>query len=120
MKQSSRTLSVFFYDASKTIGTETCWEPAADVCRTRRGWLLKFDVAGVRLEDLSVHKSGSRITVQGVRRDCTGQEVCGHISMEIAYNRFRRIVELPVDLADYEMTMDRQDGLLLVRVSRDE
>jgi HSP20 family protein len=120
MKQRSHTLSVFFYDASKSVGTETCWEPAADVCRTSRGWLLKFDVAGVRLEDISVLKSGSRITVQGVRRDCTGQEVCGYVSMEIAYNRFRRVVELPVELDGYEMTMDRQEGLLLVRVLRNE
>ena len=33
---------------------EPCWRPATDVYQTPQGWLLKFDLAGVRPEEISV------------------------------------------------------------------
>ncbi|HEX4595039.1 MAG TPA: Hsp20/alpha crystallin family protein [Bryobacteraceae bacterium] len=92
------------------------WEPSADVYRTRDGWLLKFDLAGVRPEDVTVSVSGRHVKVTGVRRDTIVEEGCSHYVMEISYNRFERSLEMPVNLADARVTIEARNGLLLVRM----
>ena len=92
------------------------WEPSADVYRTRDGWLLKFDLAGVRPDDVAVSVSGRRVTVSGVRRDTVVEDGCSYYAMEISYNRFERSLEMPVNLASARVTIEARDGLLLVRM----
>ncbi len=87
-----------------------------DVYRKGCGWLLKFDLAGVRPEDVRVRIGGSRVTVTGIRRDWVVEEGYSYHSMEISYNRFERTVELPGDLSNAEYSLEARDGLLLVRV----
>ncbi len=77
---------------------------------------MKFDLAGVRAEDVEVRISGSRITVAGVRRDWVVEQGYSYHSMEISYNRFERTIELPGDLPGAAYALETIDGLLLVRV----
>jgi HSP20 family protein len=99
------------------VETAAPWEPSVDVYRTRYGWLLKFDLAGVKAEDVTVSLRGRRITVQGIRRDSIIEEGCSYYSMEISYNRFERSIEMPADLENARLTLEARDGLLLVRVN---
>jgi HSP20 family protein len=92
------------------------WRPSADVYRTSDGWLLKFDLAGVKPSDVAVTVSGRRVSVGGVRRDSIIEEGCSYYSMEISYNRFERSLEMPVDLGDAKVTLEAREGLLLVRL----
>jgi len=95
---------------------EVHWRPPVDVYRTPYGWLLKFELAGVRLEDISIHRQGNRVTVSGVRRDWALEEGYHQHMMEIAYSRFERTVELPWDPGDVRIRVEYRDGLLLVRM----
>lgn len=99
---------------------ETCWRPSVDVYRTPDGWLLKFDLAGVRLEDVNVHLRGRSITVSGFRRDWALEHGCSHYMMEISYNRFERTIELPCELTHARTRLEYREGLLLIRVSDKE
>jgi HSP20 family protein len=92
------------------------WKPLVDIYRTRDGWLLKFDLAGVRLEDVTVHVDGRTVAVSGLRKDTVIEEGSSYYSMEISYNRFERTVELPEDLSGARFSLQARDGLLLVRV----
>jgi HSP20 family protein len=92
------------------------WQPAVDVYRTRAGWLVKAELAGVRPEDIRVTVAGNRLSIQGSRRDWLSEEGCCHYRMEISYSRFERTLELPCDLNKAHITTDYQYGLLLVRV----
>ena len=95
------------------------WQPAVDIYRTRFGWALKFDLAGVRMEDIQVHVSRRSITVGGVRRDWMSDEgECRHYSMEITYSRFQRTIELPEDIEAAKMAVDYRDGILTVRIAQ--
>jgi HSP20 family protein len=110
-----RHFSIFFGQLG--AGAETLWRPAVDVYRTANGgWLLKFDLAGVRRDDIRVMVEGCRILVSGVRKDYLIEQGCSYYSMEIAYNRFERTVELPCDVESARWTVDYQDGILLVRL----
>jgi HSP20 family protein len=94
------------------------WQPAVDVYRTADGWILKFDLAGVKLEDVQVNVGSRTVTVSGVRRDWLLEEAgCCHYSMEINYSRFERTIELPGYLDRAKFRLDYRDGILFVRIS---
>jgi HSP20 family protein len=94
------------------------WQPALDIYRAAGGWILKFDLAGVRIEDVHVHIGKRSVTVNGVRRDSMLEEAgCCHYSMEISYSRFERTIELPDNLDTAKFRLDYRDGILFVRIS---
>ena len=95
---------------------EACWRPATDVYRTPQGWLLKFDLAGVKPQNISVGIQGRRLTVRGCRRDTFAEEGHWHYQLEIAYSHFERSVELPSNLESAQIKTEYQDGMLLVRI----
>lgn len=97
------------------------WQPSVDIYKNPDGWILKFDLAGVRLEDVSARVSRNRVTIAGIRRDWMLEDSsCHHYSMEISYSRFERTVELPEDLSTAFFRLDYRDGILLVRILRQE
>jgi HSP20 family protein len=112
-------------------GLEACqsapWQPNMDVYRTSAGWLIKFELAGVRAEDIDLQVLDHVMTLRGVRRDMVredcqkkGESCPVHHRMEIAYSKFERALELPCDLKRAEITTDYRDGLLLVRVTPEQ
>jgi HSP20 family protein len=98
------------------------WAPAVDVYRVGEGWLLKFDLAGVRPEDIQLHASGRKLTVSGRRRDWIVEERigCSAYSMEISYSRFERTIELPCDVDHFRILTEYRDGMLLLRLEGEE
>ena len=99
---------------------ELCWRPPADIYRIRGGWLVKFDLAGVRPEDIRLSVCGRRLTIEGTRRDCQLDEGQQHYCMEISYSHFERSVEVPTDLDDTRISTEYRDGMLLVRLLTEE
>lgn len=96
------------------------WHPAADIYRTRAGWLVKFDLAGVRPGDVELTARGQCLTVRGSRRDCSLEEGACHYLLEIVYSDFERSVVLPCDLDRATISAEHRDGMLLVRIQREE
>ena len=92
------------------------FKPPVDIYRAPGGWLLKFDLAGVRPQDVEVVIRGCQVTVRGVRRDWLIAEGVASYSMEIAYNSFARTLELPCELDLAEVHTEFRDGMLLVRL----
>ncbi len=93
-----------------------CWRPAADVYRTDEGWLVKFELAGVRDEHVELRLHDRFLILSGTRHD-TG-ECCGATShaMEIAYSRFERVIELTEELRRARLVTEFREGMLLVRI----
>lgn len=106
--------AIFFVPVAQE--SEPAWKPLADIYRTPYGWLVKFDLAGVRTGDVAVSVSGNQVSVAGIRRDCVLEEGCRHYSMEISYNRFERTVALPVVLEGALVEAEFRMGQLLVRL----
>jgi len=94
------------------------WRPPADVYRTRDGWLVKFELAGVRPDEVKVELSGSHLRITGMRRDFAIREAAHSYSMEISYNRFERTLEFPEQLEPCATELDYRDGMLLVALRR--
>jgi len=112
----SQRIQSLFGAVAKNVKT-ACWQPSADIYRAGTVWLVKFDLAGVRQQDIQVELDGNRLAIRGVRRDLTildGQRV---YSMEIAYNQFERIVELPVNVETAHFASECRDGMFLVSIT---
>jgi HSP20 family protein len=107
----------FLVCSAKSFG-EPFWQPSADVCRLQKGWLIKMDLAGVRLEDIQISRKQNCLTIEGIRRDLQEEESAAYYSLEISYNRFKRIIQLPVELEEAEMNLSYRDGMLLIRVQQ--
>jgi HSP20 family protein len=107
------------FPPARTATPGGCWQPRVDVYRTADGWLVKFDLAGVRPQDVQLRLDGRQLTVAGSRRDCCLGETCGQYLMEIAYSHFERTLLLPEDIASLKLATDYRDGMLLVRLQRE-
>src|SRR5262245_40479121 len=92
------------------------WRPPADIYRIRGGWLVKFDLAGVRPEDIRLSVCGRQLTLEGTRRDSLIDEDQQHYCMEISYSHFERSIELPAELNHARIDTEYRDGMLLVRL----
>ncbi len=97
---------------------QTTWHPSVDIYRTPDGWLLKFELAGVIPQEIEVAVSGRRVAVRGTRRDIRSEECRESLRMEISYNQFERVIELPCELSSARVATDYRDGMLIVHLTQ--
>src|ERR1041385_2069629 len=74
------------------------WQPAVDIYRSQTGWKIKFDLAGVKPEDVEILVADDRLIVRGVRRDTVISEGWSYHQLEITYSRFERVLTIPGNL----------------------
>lgn len=117
MTEPIRSLQSFINGALDQRSEKACWRPSVDIYRAGSAWLVKFDLAGVRKEDIQVVLDGKRLTVRGVRRDLTILDGQRAYSMEIDYNQFERVVELPINVETSRFASEYRDGMFLVSVT---
>jgi HSP20 family protein len=108
---------VFLPPAQPTRGGT--WQPLVDVYRTRDGWLVKGDLAGVRPDDVTLSVHGPYLTLRGSRHDCTLDEGCCHYRLEISYSQFERTIELPENVERAQITTEFREGMLLVHIRKE-
>jgi HSP20 family protein len=92
------------------------WQPSVDIYKTPEGWKIKFDLAGVRPEDVQVLQADDTLIVRGVRRDSVMTEGWSYYQLEITYSRFERIIKIPCDLSQAEIRSEALDGWIILHV----
>ncbi len=92
------------------------WCPAADVYRTRDGWLVKLDLAGVASDDVEITVEEQTLRVAGVRRDSVYEEGLTYHQLEITYSRFEKTLRFPCSIEGAILAQDYRDGLLIIRL----
>jgi HSP20 family protein len=90
------------------------WCPAADVYRTRDGWIVKVDLAGVRPDDLEILVEGTTLHIAGCRRDSFYGEGVSYQQLEITYSRFEKVLQFPCSIEGAALKRDYHDGLLIL------
>lgn len=106
----------FWLSAARAF-QQTHWQPAVDAFRTAQGWLLKYELAGVLPQEVQLLVQGRQVVVRGVRRDVRLDECRQSYCMEISYNQFERVLELPCDLSEMNVATEYRDGMLIVRLT---
>jgi HSP20 family protein len=90
------------------------WQPAVDIYRCPTGWKIKFDLAGVKPEDVEVLIADDKLIVRGVRRDTVITEGWSYHQLEITYSRFERVLKIPCELSSAEIQCESRDGWFIL------
>jgi HSP20 family protein len=96
------------------------WCPAADVYRTRDGWIVKVDLAGVSADDLEITVEGPILHIAGCRRDTFYGEGITYHQLEITYSRFEKTLRFPCSIEGAHLARDYRDGLLILHLQAEE
>jgi HSP20 family protein len=92
------------------------WCPAADIYRTRDGWIVKVDLAGVSPDDLEITIEGSTLHIAGCRKDTFYGEGVSYQQLEITYSRFEKVLKFPCSIEGGSVKRDYRDGLLILHL----
>ena len=92
------------------------WNPSADVYRSRDGWIVKLDLAGICSDDLEIDISGKRLHIRGCRKDTFYREGFVYHQMEITYSQFEKTIEFPSLLEGASLARDYRDGFLIINL----
>jgi HSP20 family protein len=94
------------------------WQPSADVFETAVEVVVRFEVAGVRGEDLRVNVEGTVLRLRGVRRTPASDAIDRLQQMEISFGPFEREIAIQA-VFDAEAVRARlEDGFLEVRIPK--
>ena len=89
------------------------WLPSADVYETDKELVVKFEVPGVDLRDVSMSVEGNRLIVKGDKRRPGGTRDNGRFHcMERGYGKFKRVVHISSPVNTREAVAELQDGVL--------
>ena len=114
-----REIDELFGDVFERAGVtpRRAFSPSVDVyyCGQPPRAIVKADVAGVDVEDVSIEISGRQIVISGERKAHEGE---GRLyqQIEIPHGPFRRVVELGADVVADEASASYEDGVLRLEV----
>jgi len=92
------------------------WNPSADVFRSPEGWIVKLDIAGIRIDDLEIQLRDTLLSIRGCRRDTHYREGFVYHQMEITYSRFEKQIQFPSKIEGASVARDYSDGFLIINL----
>lgn len=94
------------------------WQPSADVFETADEVVVRFEVAGVRSEDLRVNVEGTVLRLRGVRRTPPSAAIDRLQQMEISFGPFEREIAIQAVFDTEAVRARLEDGFLEVRIPK--
>jgi HSP20 family protein len=99
------------------FGSGRAFTPEVDVyyCGQPPRAVVKADLAGVEVDEVSLEIRGRQLIIAGERR---AQEAAGRLyqQIEIAHGPFRRVVELGAEVEADSATATYEDGILRIEI----
>jgi HSP20 family protein len=94
------------------------WMPQVDVEQTGDATVYKFDLPGLKADQVKVGVHDRLLTVRGERREEHEENHEGFVRRERSLGRFERSLQLPADVKDEDINASFADGVLTVKVPR--
>jgi len=100
----------------KTSGSEATgeWLPAADVYETPEELVVKFEVPGVPLKDLSLTIHGNNLILRGEKKRAESSKGAKYHSMERPFGRFKRVVHISSPVNTHKARTELAEGVLKI------
>lgn len=97
-------------------GSANSWSPAADVFVLKDTLVVRFELAGVKREQIELSFSDGELTVRGTRLECEEEPKQAYWQMEVSHGPFRRTLKIPVAVDAEKIDAVCRDGILEVRL----
>lgn len=106
-------------DESKEL-TLSEWTPIADIAEDDHEYLIKFEIPEVSKKDIHVTVDNGVLTVQGERKFEKEKKDRKYHRIERSYGCFSRSMSIPEDADPDQVNAEFKDGVLKVRLSKNE
>ncbi len=90
------------------------WLPNADVYETDEELVVKFEIPGVTLQDVTLAISGNNLVLRGDKKRSEPGRNTRYHCMERAYGKFKRVVHIASPVNTHQATTDLSEGVLKV------
>jgi len=97
---------------------ERSWMPAVDIIDTPAAYVLKVELAGMKLEDVHVELEDDVLTIKGERHQDETLDAEQYQSTEWHYGAFQRSISLPRSVKRDDIEATYEDGVVEVRVPK--
>jgi len=94
------------------------FRPAADFYETAQGLVLRLDLAGVGVRDVSISLAGQELVIQGCRKPPRPEGLQRFIHLEMGFGSFERSFVLPIPVDPHGVEASYADGVLEVKLPR--
>jgi len=100
----------------KASGTEAGgeWLPNADVYETDEQLVVKFEIPGVTLQEVTLAISGHNLVLRGEKRRSEPDSNARFHCMERAYGKFKRVVHIASPVNTHQARTELHEGVLKV------
>src|SRR4030095_3215287 len=96
------------------------WSPLVDITEDAREYLIKAELPEVRKEDVKVTVEDGGLRITGERKCEKEEKDKRYHRIERAYGSFTRSFTVPEDADDSKVSAEFKDGVLTVRLSKNE
>jgi HSP20 family protein len=94
------------------------WSPPVDVFETQNNYVVKMEIAGLDLDNLSVTFEDGCLTISGSRQDCCPDPRVSCHQMEIPYGHFKRTMFISKNVDWNGITAGYVGGFLEIRLPK--
>ena len=124
MSSLQRQLNHLFDD----LVTPTKWDdfpnlaqaPAAELTETDEALHLKLEVPGMEAKDLEIQVTADSVSISGERKEESKSKEKGVTRSEFRYGKFSRVIPLPVEIQNSNVTAEYKDGILNLTLPKSE
>ena len=94
------------------------WLPNADVYETEEDLVVKFEVPGVTLKDVTLAINGNNLILRGEKKRTEAAKNSKYHCMERGFGKFKRVVHISSPVNTHQARTELQDGVLKVTFPR--
>jgi HSP20 family protein len=102
------------------FGAMTAWAPSLDVSETDTEITVRAEVPGIDPKDLEITVSGQMLTLAGEKKETAEHRGENVYRSERRFGSFRRSVQLPTPVDTEKVTAEHKNGVLLIRLQKDQ
>ena len=96
------------------------WSPLVDITEDDKEYLIKAELPEVRKEDVKVTVENGVLSITGQRKFEKEEKDKRYHRVERAYGSFTRSFTVPDDADDAKVSAEFKDGVLAVRLAKNE
>jgi HSP20 family protein len=94
------------------------WLPTADVYETDDELVVKFEVPGVTLQDVTLAVNGNNLILRGEKKRSELAKNAKYHCMERAFGKFKRVVHIASPVNTHQATTELVEGVLKITFPR--
>ncbi len=99
------------------IHSKYTWSPKIDIYETKKDFVLKAEIPGIKESDISINIDNDILTIQGERTQ-RHEKLVGYHCMERNYGKFIRSFRLPKSINYKEIKAGLSDGILTIFIPK--